>query len=181
MRTDHRWLVAFAGNVVFLWVVAQVNHYLSSVNLGFTRGPLYLSLLGLPVAFAALRLNLRHALLAIVPTALAFEADLPIPSGLLMLTAAACACAAIALRANFNRFESRSALLASLVINLVLFTALTIAVPPVTGVASGARLASDLLFSQLALVALAGWFWAFQIRLLQIFGFNLTTELREPL
>ena len=190
MRNDLRWLVVLAGNALFLWIVAQVNHYLTYISLDLTRAglgminaPLYLHLfmLGLPVAFAALRLSLGYGLAVIIPTALFAEAGLPIPNGTLLIASAFCLCTTQAVRANFNRLEPTSALLAALVINLVLMTALTLAAPPGGGLSGSARIAFDLILSQLVLAALAGWFFAWQLALLRVFGFNLETELREPL
>ena len=97
MRTDHRWLVVFAGNLLFLFVVSQVNHHLTNFPLlGLARGQLYLFLVGLPVAFAALRLSVGPAVLTTVVTALAVESGLPLPSGTILLPATACACVTLA-------------------------------------------------------------------------------------
>ena len=77
MRTDHRWLVVFAGNLVFLFAVSQVNHHLTDFPLlGLARGQVYLFLIGLPLAFAALRLALGPAVLTTAVTTLADPAAL---------------------------------------------------------------------------------------------------------
>jgi hypothetical protein len=182
MRTDHRWLVVFAGNLVFLFVVAQLNHHLTDFPLlGVTRGQLSLFLVGLPLTFAALRLALGPAVLTAAVTALAFEAGTPLPTGAILLPAAACVCVTQALRPHFNRFEPSSMLLAGLIINAVLILAVTLIVAYRGGGVSLTRVAVDLIVSQLALALLSGWFFAAQMALLELFGFNLETELREPL
>jgi hypothetical protein len=180
MRTDHRWLVVFAGNLLFLFTVAQVNHHLASISFfGLADGQFYLFLAGLPLAFAALRLALGPAVLTTVVTALAFESSMPLPSGAILLPATACVCVTLAMRGNFNRFEPSSAVFAALIANLVMM--LTITIVAYRGGVSLARVAVDLIVSQLALALLTGWFFAAQMALLELFGFNLETELREPL
>jgi hypothetical protein len=181
-RPDLRWLVVFAGNALFLFIVAQLNHHLTRVSLGFTNGgPVYLFLLGLPVAFAALRLHLAQGLVTVVATALFMEASMPIKPGALMLAAAACFCITIAIRTNFNRFEPSSAMIAAVLINLTLIAALTLFTMPGGGTVSLLRIFVDLVISQCVLAAICGWFFAWQLALLRVFGFNLETELSEPL
>lgn len=180
MRADHRWLVVFAGNAVFLFLVSQLNHYLTDFSFfGLAHGQAYLFLPGLPLAFTALRLNLRPAVVTTVATALALEAMLPLRSGAILLPAAACVCVTISLRTGFNRFEASTAVLAALIMNLVLLLAITIVTYSAGGV-SLSRVALDLLFSQLAVALLTGWFFAAQTALLELFGFSIETELREP-
>jgi len=179
MRTDMRWLVAFAGNAMFLWLVGQANHHFTDLSLGLTGVSVYVMLLGLPIAFVSLRLSLGYALVAGILTALVMEAGLPIPHGQLFIPAAACICVTIALRGTFNRFDPASTLLTSLIINLVFFVTLTLAMPPGDGSRAGVRLALDLLISQVLVTAIGGWFFAWQLALLKLFGFDLETELRE--
>jgi hypothetical protein len=182
MRADHRWLVVFAGNFVFLFAVAQLNHHLTNLPLpGISNGQVYLFLLGLPLAFVALRLTLGLAVLTTVVTALAYEAGTPLPNGAILLPAAACVCVTHALRPHFNRFEPSSALIAALIINLVMIVALTLIIAYRGGGISLARVLVDLAISQLALALLTSWFFAAQMALLELFGFNLETELREPI
>lgn len=180
MRADHRWLVVFAGNLLFLFVVAQVNHHLTDLSLlGLAHGQIHLFLPALPLAFAALRLTVGPAVLATVVTALAIESGLPLPSGTILLPATACVCVTLALRGHFNRFEPSSAIFAALLINLIMLLAVTV-VAWRGGAVSLTRVAVDLLVSQLALALLTGWFFAAQTALMELFGFNLDTELREP-
>jgi hypothetical protein len=180
MRSDMRWLVAFAGNAFFLWLVSQANHHLTHLSLGFGTGSAYLLLIGLPLAFVSLRLNLRYALAAAILTALAAEATLPVPNGLLVVPSVIAVCATVALRGTFNRFDRASALLTALIFNLAFFVILTIALAPASSSDVGVRLATDLLLSQVLLCAVCGWFFSWQLALMRLFGFDLETELREP-
>jgi hypothetical protein len=175
-RLDYRWLVAFGGAFVFLFLVGQANHYLASTPL--LGVSLYLFLLGLPVAFAALRLSLGQGLAATFATALLAEAGLPFAPGMIVLPAVACLCITHALRVNFNRLNASSAIVVALAINLVLMLALTAATAPEWG-QSWDRILVDFALSQVAVGLLTGWFFTAQIALQRMFGFNLETELRE--
>lgn len=177
MRRDNRWLILLIGNVLFLWIVGQVNHHLTMIPTGFGSGPVYCFLGGLPIAFAALRLSLGYGLAVAIPTGLAMEAGLPVPPGTLMLPSAAVICIAVGIRGTFNRFDPASGIIMTLTVNLILMLALTAA----TGVLAlqGKRLAVDLVFSQLVIAGLTGWFFAAELALLRLFGIDLNTELRE--
>lgn len=176
-RVDYRWLVASGGSLVFLFLVGQANHYLADVPLlGIS---LYAFVLGLPVAFFALRLSLGQGLAATITTALAAEAGLPFVPGILLLPAALCLCLTHALRVNFNRLNPSSAILTALAINLILMLVLTVAAQPLAWRASWDRVLVDFAGSQILVATLTGWFFAAQIALQRMFGFDLETELRE--
>lgn len=176
-RLEFRWLAAFGGSFVFLVLAGQLNHYLASTPL--TGGTFHAFLLGLPVAFAALRLSLGHGLAATVATAMLAEAGLPFAPGTLVLPAAACLCLTQAMRVNFNRLNPSSAITAALATNAALMFALTLAAGPYDWGAAWPRMLADFLLSQTLVAALTGWFFSAQIALLAMFGFNLETELRE--
>lgn len=176
-RTDTRWLVVFGGAYVFLFIVGQANHHFSNTPLlGIS---LHVFLLGLPVAFAALRLSLGQGLAATLATAFLAEAGLPVREGALLLPAAACLCLTHALRVNFNRLNPSSAIITALAINLVLMGALTATAGPISWAGAWDRVLTDVLLSQAVVALLTGWFFAAQIALLRLFGFNIETELRE--
>ena len=176
-QTDFRWLVAFGGSFVFLFLAGQVNHYLADTPLLGTTS--YAFLLGLPVAFAALRLSLGQGLAATLATAMIAEAGLPVPAGMVVLPAATCLCLTHALRINFNRLNPSSAIAVSLAINFALMLVLTIATGPIAWADSWDRVVVDFVLSQGLVAALSGWFFSAQISLQRMFGFNLETELRE--
>jgi len=180
MRSDSRWIVVFVGNAAFLFLVAQLNHYLTGVSLG--RGPmqLHVFLLGLPIAFAALRLNLKHGLAAVIPSALFAEAGLPLPPGLLTMICTTCFCVTVAVRSTFNRFATTSALIVVAILNLIIILALSIAVLR-EGNLSSSRIVVDIAISETAVVLLTSWFFSAQRSAVAFFGYSLETELREPL
>jgi hypothetical protein len=180
MGSDIRWLFVFAGNAIFHLIFVQVNHYSTNLPFGESGTQLFFFVLGLPIAFAALRLNLQQALGAIIPTALLAESSYPVAPGTLLIPSVACVCLIISLRGNFNRFEYLSAVITAVVVNLVLAVVLTTTVIP-GGAISGSRVVADIIASQLAVIALTSWFFAAQGAWLQIFGYSLDTELRESL
>jgi hypothetical protein len=73
-----------------------------------------------------------------------------------------------------------SAVITAIVINLVLMIVVSISAIAGGGT-SGSRLVLDILASQTAIVFLTTWFFAAQEAWLQMFGYSLDTELREPL
>lgn len=176
-RVDFRWLVAFGGSFVFLFLAGQANHYLADTPLlGIS---LHVFVLGLPVAFAALRLSLGQGLATTMATAMLAEAGLPFAPGTLVLPACACLCLTHALRVNFNRLNPSSAVTAALAINAVLMLALTVATRSYTWGGAWPRMLIDIALSEALVAALTGWYFSAQIALLGMFGFNLETELRE--
>jgi len=176
-RLEFRWLAAFGGSFVFHFLVGQANHILADTPL--IGGTFHVFALGLPVAFAALRLSLGQGLATTIATALVAEAGLPFAAGTILLPAAACLCLTHALRQNFNRLNPSSAITVALAINAVLMLALTVAARPYAWGGAWPRMLVDIALSEALVAALTGWFFAAQIALLGMFGFNLETELRE--
>lgn len=180
MRSDARWVVVFVANAAFLFLAGQLNHYLTAVPFGHSPGQIHVFLLGLPIAFSALRLNLKQGLAAVIPTAMVAEAGLPLPPGLLTVICATCFCVTVAVRATFNRFATTSALIVVAIVNLLIMLALSIAVLP-PGNFSAGRLMADIAISEMVVVLLTGWFFSAQQAAVAFFGYSLETELREPL
>lgn len=176
-RIDFRWFVAFGGSFIFIVAFGQINHHLAHTPL--IGGTVYLFTVGLPVAFAALRLSLGQGLATTLATTLLAEAGLPLGHGVIILPAVACICLTHALRVNFNRLNPSSAIVVTLAINLVLMVGITLATRVSTPADYWGRMAADILLSQVVVALLTGWFFSAQIALLRTFGFNLETELRE--
>lgn len=180
MGSDLRWLLVFAGSALYHLLFIQLNHHTSNLPFGEGGVPVYFFTLGLPVAFSALRLNLRQGLAATIPTALLAESSFPVAPGTLLLPSVACFCVTLSIRGNFNRFETMSAVMTAIVINLVLMIVISVSVIAAGGT-SGSRLVLDILASQMAVAFLTTWFFAAQETWLRMFGYSLDTELREPL
>jgi hypothetical protein len=173
MRSDHRWLLITGGSLFLFYLSIQLNHYLAAV-------PVSLFLFGLPIAFAALRLNLSQGLTATVLTGLCYDALTPFPPGSGLLLFSTTFTVIYAARSQFHREEAFSSIIVVLLANLFLIAAFTTIAIVTTGSAGHpANLVVNLIASQLAVAALTRWFFAFQMALLELFGINLEEEQRE--
>jgi hypothetical protein len=177
----HRsWLIVF-GTTLLLWlVIGQINHYLAPCGV-------FLSVGGLLVTFAALRLNLRHGLTATILIALAVDALEPMPQvgsrllqGPHVLLFTTAHVLIFHLRTRFPRDEILFGLVTALLTNLGLFLGLSFIYIELGGhPASGTawlRLFADLGWSQLFILCLARWFLALQQRALELGGVDLAAH-----
>lgn len=173
MRSDHRWLLITGGNLVLLYLTIQVNHYLAAV-------PVSLFLFGLPIAFAALRLNLSQGMIATILTGLCYDALTPFPPGTGLLLFSTTFTVIFAARSQFHREEAYSTIIVVLLANLFLFAAFsTVAIVTIGSAGYPIILVVNFVASQLAVAGLTRWFFAFQMALLGLFGIHLEEEQRE--
>ena len=169
-----RWLIPFAAMMLLWWLVAQVNHYLAARGVYFFVG-------GLLVTFAALRLSLRHGLLASLLAGLAIDAVEPVPFGTHLLLFAAVHVTLYHLRSRFPREETVTGVVTALFANLALFLVLSMVMlndHPAPG-SAWLRLMVDLGCSQLLVAAIAPWFFALQQRALELGRVSLVDEHRR--
>ena len=177
----HRsWLIVF-GTTFLLWaLVGQLNFYLAPYGA-------FLSVGGLLVTFAALRLNLRHGLTATILIALAVDAVEPVPQlgshllyGPHVLLFTAAHVLVFHLRRRFPRDETLFGLVTALLTNLGLFLGLAFIYLELGGhpAASAAwlRLFADLGWSQLFILIVAPWFLALQQRALELGRVDLAEQ-----
>ena len=164
-----RVLVAFF-TLFLLWVlVAQLNHELSGAHV-------YLFVGGLFVTYSALLLRLREGVIVTVLAGLLCDANMPIALGISRLGFAFAhthtilfAIAHIVifhLRDRIPRGETAARVLVALFTNLaifLLFSFTQIGHSPAPGLA-WPRIIADLFISQIFLVLVAPWFFAFQTR-----------------
>ena len=175
-----RWLIVFATTLLLWSLVGQVNHYLAPFGASLSVG-------GLLVAFAALRLNLRNGLTATILIALAVDAAEPVPEvghhllyGPHLLLFTTVHILIFHLRTRFPREEMLFGLGTALLANLGLFLGLSfiyveLAAHPASG-ASSLRLLADLGWSQLFILAVAPWFFSLQQRALDLGRVDLEDE-----
>jgi rod shape-determining protein MreD len=174
------WLIVF-GTTLLLWsLVGQLNHYLAPCGA-------FLSVGGLLVTFAALRLDLRRGLTATILIALAVDAVEPVPQfdrhliygpNLLLFTAAHVL--AFHLRTRFPRDETLFGLVTALLANLGIFLGLSfiyieLGAHPVASTA-WLRLFADLGWSQLFILLVAPWYLAIQKRALELGRVDLAAQ-----
>jgi len=170
---DRRWLITFATTLLLWSAVVQLNHYLAPHGA-------YLYVGGLLVAFAPLRLGLRHGLVATMLVGLAVDALEPVPFGTHLVLFAVMHVVIFHLRTRFPREETIFAVVVALLANLALFLGLSFALlgnHPASG-AAWMRLFVDLLWSQLFIMVVAPWFFAFQERALELGRVDLAAESR---
>jgi rod shape-determining protein MreD len=171
MRSDFRWLIVAGGNFILILLTTQLNHYLSVFSL-------YLFLLGLPVSFAGLSLSLRNGIIATAITGLLIDAITPLPYGLHFALCLISFTIIYAIRSRIPSKENVTIIVVILLTNLFLFFAVTVYVY-LTGFNSSfspLHIVSDLIASQITLLLITRWFFAFQPALLTLCGFNLIGE-----
>lgn len=152
------------GTVSILWVlVAQLNHVLAPLQIHLFIG-------GLFVTLAALRLSPREGLAATLLAGALADANSPVWFGTHLLLFATAHVVIFHLRDRLPWTETVVRVLVALFANLGIFLALSVvqlAGHPATG-SAWLRLFFDLLCSQLTITLIGPWFFALQIRALQL-------------
>jgi hypothetical protein len=173
MRNDLRWLIVAGGNLLLMYVSMQVNHYLTAISAS-------VFLFGLPIGFAALRLSLGQGLAACATTGLFYDTLTPFPLGTGLVFFSIAFTVIYAIRSQFHREEAFSSVIVVLLANLFLFAAFSGVATAMTGSPGyPARLIIDLLISQILIAVICGWFFSFQMALMELFGINIEEEQRE--
>lgn len=159
-----RRLIALFLASLLLWsLIAIANHYLALWHVFLFVG-------GLFVTFAALQLPLREGLYASLLAGLLCDAGLGTRFGLLAVLFGLAHAFAFNFRGRLDRDGTATQVVVALLANFGLFLGLSltqIGALPLPGTA-WLRLLWDLLWSQLALVLIAPWFFAIQRRALAL-------------
>tara|TARA_R110002050_G_scaffold8189_1_gene30065 strand:- start:280 stop:813 length:534 start_codon:yes stop_codon:yes gene_type:complete len=166
-----RVLIGLLTGILLHFIAAQVNHYLAPWQLHVWVG-------GLVVALPALRLSYRGGFWIVALTGLLFDATTPVPFGLHALLFAIAHLLVYRVRARLASEENLIGVLVALLLNLGLFIVFAFTrftVTPDVG-SAGLRLFSDLIVSQLFLALIAPWFFALQVRSLEISGAGLRDD-----
>lgn len=173
MRNDLRWSIVVGGNLLLMYVAMQANHYLAAL-------PASVFLFGLPIGFAALRLSLGQGLAASAATGLFYDTLTPFPLGTALIFFSIAFTVIYAIRSRFHREEAFSSIIVVLLANLFLFAAFSGVATVMTGSPGyPSSLIADLLISQILIAVICGWFFSFQMALLELFGINIEEEQRE--
>jgi hypothetical protein len=165
--------VSFACGALLWTLFAQLNHYLSSLHLNLFVG-------GLLVTFPALRLSYRDGWKIVVLLGLWCDASAPVRFGLHAVLFLAAYTAVFHVRDRFPREEVFFGLLVALITNAAIFFVLTLGLivrHPEPFSALPAMLV-DLVVSELAIAAVATWFFALHERAVEIAGLSLRQERR---
>ncbi|HKB57920.1 MAG TPA: hypothetical protein VKC51_10040 [Lacunisphaera sp.] len=175
-RYDPRWLIVFLANLVLWWLAGLANHYLANAAVHLYVG-------GLFVVYAALRLDRRHGLIAIVLTGLLMDAGEPVPFGTSLVLLGLVHATLLYGRQRFPREGSVFGLVVALLTNLFLFIVLSFLLVGDNPRPGGAwlRIMVDLLASQLVLALITPWFLALQDSAMELVHIHPETGRRVTL
>lgn len=160
---DYRWLVVSGSNLLLLWLAGLANHALAPLAVHLYVG-------GLFVTFAALRLDLKHGLIATCLTGLLADATTSAPFGLSIALFGIVYATLLYGRRRFPREEPVFAIVVALLANLFIFLAFSFVLVGGNPRPANAwlRLFADLALSQFAIGIITPWFMVFQTRLLEL-------------
>ena len=169
--SHRRTVVVFCCGLILLVLARQANHGLSSYGISLWFG-------GLLVAFPALRLAPQQGFNACFLLGLLLDSVSPFVFGLHAFLFSGAHLVIVRIRNRINAEEPVIATVVALITNLALFVILSFLAlgrAPHASI-SGMRLLSDLLLSQIAIVLLAGWFFALQERALALVRVRIVDE-----
>jgi rod shape-determining protein MreD len=156
-------LVLFLTLFLLRALVAEANTALSGLHVWLFAG-------GLFVAYSALMVPFRQGFLASILGGLLCDAAAPVPFGTHAVLFGAAHAAVYNLRERLQRDETAVRMAIVLILNAAFFLVITLArvrhVPAVASV--WPRLLSDFWWSQVAVALAAPWFFALQLRSLEL-------------
>jgi hypothetical protein len=170
MNVDHRWIGLTACNVLLLMLSAVINDGLASWSLSvFLAGPC--------VVWAAMRLRPLGLVACVALSGLAGEAAWPTPPGFLVTLFVLGAAFTVFIRPWLGRASRPSQIALAWLLNGAYFGALTVwASTRGGGAVFWERIAADFCLSQLLILPVGLWFFAFQESVLQIAGLPVAQE-----
>ncbi len=173
MRGYRQAFALLACSLVLLWLMGQANHYLAPFGVQVWLG-------GLLVTLPALRASLRCGLFVAFTTGLSIDAVTPVLFGTHAVVFAFVLVIAHAARHRFPREDVVVAVTAALFANLCLLLLLTFVHAPAwpDPGAGWLRFFADLVASQVVLTLVAPWFFALQVRAVELTGVHLHAETR---
>ena len=170
-KYDPRWLIVLLANLLLWWLAGLANNYLyrfSFLWLDYVSVHLYVG--GLFVVYSALRLDRKHALVAVVLTGVMIDAVEPVPFGTSVVLLGLILATLFYGRQRFPREGSVFGIVVALFSNLFLVIALSFLLVGANPRPAEAwlRIFVDLLASQLVLVLITPWFLALQDRAMEL-------------
>ena len=162
-KYDPRWLIVTAANLLLWWLTGLINDRLAT-------SAVHLYLGGLFIAYAAVRLDGKHGLIATVLTGLMLDAAEPVPFGASVLLFGLVHATLLYGRQRFPREGAIFGIVVALLANLFLFIALSFLLIGANPRPAEAwlRIFVDLLLSQLFILLIAPWFLALQDRAMEL-------------
>lgn len=172
--SKNRWLIVTIGHYITLFFAEQLNFYLSPLGI-------QIFILGMLISFSAMELNFRQGFLSIIPIGLHLDAKSPLPFGFALVLSITLFTVAHIIRSRIRREINSSALVASILLNLLAFSGYTFGAIRYLG--SGglhfAPLALNLFVSALVVLVFNRLYFETHYGALQLFGVNLAEEQRE--
>jgi rod shape-determining protein MreD len=155
--------VTFLAQMLLVCLVAQLNHALAGAHV-------YLFVGGLLITYSALTLPCHAGLAASFLVGCACDAAAPIPFGTLALLFATAHTIVFHLRDRLPREDTTGRVIIALLANLGLFLVLSFFLIGRSPAPSAAwtRLFADLVASQVFLALIAPWFFALEVRALEL-------------
>jgi rod shape-determining protein MreD len=141
--------------------VAELNSALSATHLWLFAG-------GLFVTYSALAVPFRQGFVASVLAGLLCDSVTPVAFGTHAALFAAAHAVVFNVRERLQRDETAVRVVVALIVNAALFLAITLTRLGHGGRAAWPRMASDLAWSELVLAIVAPWFFALQLRTLEL-------------
>jgi rod shape-determining protein MreD len=144
-------------------LVAEANNALSGVHVWLFTG-------GLFVAYSALMMPFRQGFSVSILAGLLCDSVTPVPFGTHGCLFAVAHAVVFNTRERLQRDETTVRIIVALLVNLGLFLALTFVRIRVAHGGAGAwpRMLSDLAWSEIAITVIAPWFFALQLRTLEM-------------
>ncbi len=166
MKLNRYWLVLATSNILLLALTAMVNDGLAGWSVSiFLAGPC--------IVWPTLRLGPGYLLLCLICSGLAGDAPLPTPPGFLMTLFMGGACLILANRARLGRLRRTQQIGLAWLMNGLFFTVFTVWAILHHGAATRAffeRAAVDFGLSQIIVLPVTLWFFAFQESVLGLAG-----------
>lgn len=171
---DPRWIIPLLANMLLLTIAGEANHHLAPAGISILVA-------GLLLPFAGLRLRRGPGLLALVLTGFAMDALGPTAFGSSSVILATGLLVLHAVRHRLVRGSVSVHVATAVLANVAIFAAQPLFAGNLSDLATATpmRIITDLLLSQVAVIAVARWFLALQERALVLWGVDLVEELRQ--
>lgn len=172
--SKNRWIIVAIGHYIALFFATQLNHYLMPLGI-------HVFILGLLISYSAMELSFKQGFLSLVPIAFHLDSKSPLPFGFTLVLALTLFTLVHAARSRVRREISSSALVTTVMLNLVAFSAYTLGAIRNFGTEGlhFGPLVLNLFISAIVVALLNRLFFEVQTGALALFGVNLAEEQRE--
>lgn len=172
--SKNRWIIASMAHFTLLFAVSQLNHYLVVVHT-------HIIVSGMIIAYSVIQLSFYQGLLSLIPIALYLDTISPLEFGTSLLMIVSLYCLMYLFRSQFRRETIGTGILISLILNLGMVSAYTIASSSQFGSSSinFGMTFWNLICSSIVLALIHQFYFASINSLLELFGIRLAEEQRS--